>query len=78
VQTVSNLTIENETVCLDNKHFQNCVLLHCVLQYSGQEVLIERTAFEGCPSSSTKALAAPCNSCSAWGTWATCPATGSR
>ena len=48
LQTVSNLTIENETVCLDNKHFENCTLLHCVLEYSGEELRIERTSFRGC------------------------------
>ncbi len=48
MQNVSNLTIENETVCLDDKHFIDCVLRRCVLEYSGQELLIERTAFQGC------------------------------
>ena len=48
MQTVSRLTFEDETVCLDNKHFEDCLLLRCVLEYSGQELLIERTAFRGC------------------------------
>ena len=48
MQTVSHLTIENEIVCLDNKHFAHFVLLSCVLEYSGQELLIEHTEFLGC------------------------------
>lgn len=48
MQNVSHVTFENETVCLDDKHFQDCVLLRCILEYSGQELRIERTAFEGC------------------------------
>ena len=48
MQTVSHVTFENETVCLDNKHFEDCTLVRCVLEYSGEALLIERTAFEGC------------------------------
>ena len=48
MQIVSNVAFENETVCLDNKHFEDCVLIRCVLEYSGQEFTLERTSFKGC------------------------------
>ena len=48
MQTISNQTFQDQTVCLDNKHFDNCFLLRCVLEYSGQELLIERTEFLSC------------------------------
>ncbi len=48
MEIVTNTQFQDETVCLDNKHFCDCVLLRCVIEYSGEELLIERTSFTGC------------------------------
>ena len=48
MQHISNAVFQNETVCLDDKHFCDCVLQSCVLEYSGQALMIERTSFIGC------------------------------
>ena len=48
MQTVSQVTFQDETVCLDDTHFIDCTLLRCVLQYSGRELMLERTELRGC------------------------------
>jgi len=48
MQIVSHVTFRDETVCLDDKHFMDCSLLRCVLDYSGEELMIERTEIHGC------------------------------
>lgn len=48
MQIISGLTIENTTVVLDGKHFVDCTITDCVLEYSGQKVVIETTNFNAC------------------------------
>ncbi len=48
MQTVSAVTFRDETVCMDDRHFVDCHLLRCVLEYSGKELTIERTEIIGC------------------------------
>lgn len=48
MQIISGLTIENTTVVLDGKHFVDCTFTDCVLEYSGQKVIIETTNFKAC------------------------------
>lgn len=45
---VSNLIIQNESVDLDGKHFIDCTLLNCILEYSGGDIIFERTRIRGC------------------------------
>jgi hypothetical protein len=48
LEVVSNRCIRGELVNMDGKHFVDCELLHCTLQYSGQPVVLESTRFEHC------------------------------
>jgi hypothetical protein len=48
VQTVNRLTIQGESVEIDSKHFVDCTLVDCVLEYSGGDVIFERTEMRGC------------------------------
>lgn len=48
MQIISGLTIKNTTVVLDGKHFVDCTFTSCVLEYSGQKVIIETTSFNAC------------------------------
>lgn len=48
LQRVSGRTIENQIVDMDGKHFLDCEILNCTLQYSGLPVLIESSRFSGC------------------------------
>ncbi len=48
MQVVSGVTIEGESFELDGKHFIDCTLLNCILEYSGGEVVLERTHIRGC------------------------------
>ena len=45
---VEGLTITEESVELDGKHFVRCTLINCVLQYAGGEVAFDRTEMKGC------------------------------
>ena len=48
MELVANLLIEDETVVLDDKNFEDCVIKRCVLEYSGHLLKIERTEFSEC------------------------------
>ena len=48
LEVVSGLTIEGEAFALDGKHIIDCTLVNCVLEYSGGEVVLERTQLRGC------------------------------
>jgi hypothetical protein len=48
LEVVSGCSFENQRVLLDGKHFVNCTLNNCTLEYSGQAVVLETTAFTSC------------------------------
>ena len=48
MEVVSGLTIRDEAFALDGKHIIDCTLVNCVLEYSGGEVVLERTQLRGC------------------------------
>ncbi len=48
MDVITDRTIEDEYVVLDNKTFIDCNLIDCVLEYSGGEVIFERTHISGC------------------------------
>ena len=48
MEVISNLTISNETVTLDDKHFRDCTLDNCELTYEGGPVILERTHIKSC------------------------------
>lgn len=48
MKEVHDLTMQDEFVRLDGKHFVDCVFIGCTLEYSGGNVILERTAIHGC------------------------------
>ena len=48
METVSNRIIEGESLVIDNKHFVGCTLINCILEYSGDDVVFDRTEMRGC------------------------------
>lgn len=48
LEVVSECSFENQRVLLDGKHFVNCTLNNCTLEYSGHPVVLETTAFHDC------------------------------
>lgn len=48
LETIRDRDFEHEFVVLDGRHFIDCKLSHCTLQYSGQPVILETTTFQGC------------------------------
>ena len=41
-------TMRGEVIRLDGKHFIDCLLVQCTLEYSGGDVLFERTSIHDC------------------------------
>ncbi len=41
-------TLSGESVEIDGKHFVDCTLIDCVLDYSGFPYIMERTSLRGC------------------------------
>ncbi len=48
MEIILGLTIENESIRIDGKHFIDCTLVDCILEYSGGDVMFERTHMRGC------------------------------
>src|SRR5579875_2578109 len=48
MEIVSGRIFHGETVSLDGKHFVDCTLRDCVLEYGGFPVVLETTDFSGC------------------------------
>lgn len=48
MEVVSGKTIEGVAFELDGKHIIDCTLVNCVLEYSGGEVVLERTHLRSC------------------------------
>ncbi|MGI4829427.1 MAG: hypothetical protein ACRYFU_14715 [Janthinobacterium lividum] len=48
MEIIVDATFTGESLTLDGKHFIGCTLVNCLLSYSGQDVIFERTAIKGC------------------------------
>ncbi len=48
MEFVVSQLIEDELIQIDLKHFVDCTLVNCTLEYSGEDVIFERTAMHGC------------------------------
>ena len=48
MELLSGLTIKDECVQIDDKHFIDCVFINCILEYSGRDVAFESTRMSGC------------------------------
>ena len=48
VQTVQDMTFEDEVLTIDNTLYSRCVLIHCTLEYSGGPVGFEYTQMRDC------------------------------
>ncbi len=48
IEIICDLYMVGETVRLDHRHFVDCTFLNCVLEYGGEEVILERTAIRNC------------------------------
>lgn len=48
MEVVSGQNLSNEVVKLDGKHFIDCLLNDCVLEYDGYPMVLESTEFKGC------------------------------
>jgi hypothetical protein len=48
MEVISGLTIKDECVAIDDKHFIDCTLINCILEYSGSDVAFDATRIRGC------------------------------
>jgi hypothetical protein len=48
LEKISHQTFEGISISIDNKFFEDCVIVDCVLEYSGSEVAFERTYLSRC------------------------------
>jgi hypothetical protein len=48
MEIIKGQHIEGELVQVDGKHFIDCTLRRCVLEYGGGTVVMERTRVSGC------------------------------
>ena len=48
METITGMTIQGECLSIDGKTFVDCLLVDCVLEYSGGPVSFERTNMRSC------------------------------
>ena len=48
MEIITGQNFSEANLCIDNKHFINCHLVDCILEYSGGDVIFERTNLRGC------------------------------
>lgn len=48
MEVITGRHIEGELVELDGRHFVDCILCNCVLEYGGGDVILERTQIRSC------------------------------
>ncbi len=48
LEKVEGQCFEDQVLTMDGKHFVDCCVLNCVLEYSGQALVLETTEFRGC------------------------------
>ncbi len=49
MEVLQHMTFRDETVILDDRHFLDCTLQNCTMEYSGGPVILERTHLRGRP-----------------------------
>ena len=48
IEVIASREFANEVVVMDGRHFIDCTLSNCVLEYSGYPTVLETTQFQGC------------------------------
>ena len=48
MEQVSGQTIVGQVLSMDGKHFIDCEIRNCILEYSGQALIMETTLFSQC------------------------------
>ena len=48
MRIISDATLTSECLRIDDTHFINCTLVDCILEYSGGDVIFDRTVMRGC------------------------------
>lgn len=48
LQRIVGQTLTNQVLVMDGKHFVDCSIINCVLEYNGQALVMETTEFSGC------------------------------
>ena len=48
MRVLQDLILRNEMVTLDDTHFIACTFIDCILQYSGGDVIFDRTEMRSC------------------------------
>ena len=48
MEILNGISFDGELVAIDGKHFIDCVLRNCILEYGGGNVILERTHISGC------------------------------
>ena len=49
MESLQHMTFRDETVILDDRHFLDCTLQNCTMEYSGGLIILERTHLRGRP-----------------------------
>lgn len=48
METVQDQKLEGLSLTIDDKHFIDCTLIDCILEYSGRPISFERTIMRRC------------------------------
>ena len=48
MELIQGQLIEDQAVAIDGKQFRDCTLARCILEYSGDSVVFERTHLRNC------------------------------
>lgn len=48
METIQDQVIEGQSISIDCKLFRDCTLVRCILEYSGEPVIFERTQLQNC------------------------------
>ena len=48
MEIIEGQTFVGESLVLDDKHFSDCKLISCILEYHGGDVVFERTHISAC------------------------------
>ncbi|HVG27770.1 MAG TPA: hypothetical protein VM865_09205 [Acidobacteriaceae bacterium] len=48
MELIEGRALSQEQFSIDDKHFRDCTLTGCVLEYSGGPYVLERTRLKGC------------------------------
>lgn len=48
MELIEEQLIEDQAVTIDGKEFRDCTLVRCILHYSGESVIFQRTKLQNC------------------------------